>query len=320
MSVYGYIQRDWREPQLATWNLTFERQLGASWVARIAYAGNKGTYLASGALGFRESNPAVYIPGASTTGNTQSRRINPNFGPVGLFSSDNNSHYHSVRFNIEKRYAHGLTILGNYTFSKMMDDFGNSGTTNPFNRRFDYGRSNDDVPHVFHFSGVWQIPNMPLHGLAGRLINGWSLSGVNTWSSGFPISITSGKDNSLSGVGADRADYVGGAPGLDTGRSHADLIQQYFNVSAFTFNAPGTFGNSGKNILRSPRSFNTDMGVLKDFRANERMAFQFRTEFFNVFNNVNFSAPSTNLASASVGKITSAANPRILQLALKFRF
>jgi hypothetical protein len=67
-------------PQLATWNLTLEHQFVGNWVARIAYAGNKGTYLASGALGFRESNPAVYIPGISTKTNTQSRRLYTNFG------------------------------------------------------------------------------------------------------------------------------------------------------------------------------------------------------------------------------------------------
>ena len=91
-------------------------------------------------------------------------------------------------------------------------------------------------------------------------------------------------------------------------------------MSAFTFNALGTFGNAGKNILRAPRNFNTDLGLLKDFSLKQRMSLQFRAEFFNVFNNVNFNGPSTNLSSASVGKITSAGNPRILQFALKLKF
>ena len=264
MAIYGFIQRDWHMPELATWNLNIERQLGASWVARIGYAGNKGTYLASGALGFREANPAVYIPGASTKANTQQRRLYPQFSNVGEFTSDNNSHYHSLRLNLEKRFSRGFTLVANYTWSKMMDDFGSSGTTNPFNRGFDYGISNDDVPHVFHLSGVWEIPSPVTHGLAGKVASGWELTSVVLWRSGFPFSVVSGSDNSFSGVGNDRADYTGGNIALDTGRPHGNLIAQYFNTAAFAPNATGTFGNSGKNILRGPRFFNTDIALLKE--------------------------------------------------------
>jgi hypothetical protein len=134
--------------ELATWNLNLEHQFGQSGVARISYAGNKGTYLASGVLGFNEQNPAIYESGASTDANTQQRRLNPVFGSVGLFSSDNNSHYYSMRLNLEKRFSRGFTILANYTWSKMIDDLspaGANGRTGPFNRRNDYGISNDDL-------------------------------------------------------------------------------------------------------------------------------------------------------------------------------
>ena len=138
VSIYGTMQHNWHMPELATWNLNLEHQFGASWMARVSYAGNKGTYLASGVLGFNEQNPAVYIPGQSTPANTQARRLNPNFGSVGLFSSDNNSHYESVRFNVEKRFSHGLSLVANYTRSRMMDDLspaGANGRTDPFDRQ-----------------------------------------------------------------------------------------------------------------------------------------------------------------------------------------
>jgi hypothetical protein len=312
-------------PELATWNLNLEHQFGQSWVARISYGGNKGTYLASGVLGFNEQNPAVYGPGA-TQANTQQRRLNPLFGSVGLFSSDNNSHYESLRLNLEKRFSHGLSILANYTRSRMIDDLsanGGNGRTDPFNRAFDYGLSNDDVPNVFNFSGVYQIPAAPLHGLSAKLINGWELTAITNWRSGFPYSIFSNVDNSLSGVGSDRADYVGGPASLDPGRSHGQLVQEYFNVAAFVPNAIGTFGSSGKNILRGPRFFDTDMGLLKNFAIVERMTLQFRAEFFNVFNNVNFGNPQNYLGSSSTGQITQitpAGGPRVLQFALKLSF
>jgi Carboxypeptidase regulatory-like domain len=322
VSIYGTFQHNWHMPQLATWNLNLEHQFGKSWVARASYAGNKGTYLASGVLGFNEQNPAVYIRGASTVANTQDRRVNPLFGSVGLFSSDNNSHYESLRVNVEKRFSRGLSLLANYTWSKLIDDLspnGANGRTDPFNRGFDYGLSSDDFPHVFNFSATWQIPQAPLHGLTSKLLNGWELTAITNWRAGIPYSVFSNEDNSLTGVGSDRADYIGGAS-LDPGRSHGALVQEGFNTSAFVPNAIGTFGTSGKNILRGPRFFDTDLGLLKNFPLFERTSLQFRAEFFNAFNHVNFSNPQNYLGSSSTGQITSANSPRILQLALKLMF
>jgi hypothetical protein len=264
--------------------------------------------------------------------NTQQRRLNPLFGSVGLFSSDNNSNYQSLRLNIEKRLSHGFTITANYTRSRMFDDqspSGSNGRIDPFNRRLDYGISSDDVPNLFNFTSAWQIPALPLHGLSGKLINGWEVSNIISWRSGFPFSIFSNVDNSLTGVGSDRADYIGGPAALDAGRSHGQLVQQYFNAAVFVPNLIGTFGNTGKNILRGPRFFNTDVALLKNFTVTERIAVQFRSEFFNIFNNVNFAQPQNYLGTSSFGQITSVLNggtagspgePRIIQFALKLLF
>lgn len=323
VSIYGAFQPDWRMARLVTWNVNLEHQFGQSWAARISYAGNKGINLTS-QLNYTEQNPSIYQPGNSTENNTQQRRINPNFSSVGLAASTNNSRYNSLRLNLEKRFSKGLTIVANYTRSRMLDDIGPNGgsysATNPLNRRFDYGVANDDVPNVFNFSGVWQIPNAPLHGLANKILNGWELTALTNWRSGFPFTVFSNVDNSFSGVGSDRADYIGGKATLDPGRPHGELIQEYFNVNAFVPNAIGTFGNSGKNILRGPRSFNMDLGLIKDFAIVERIKVQFRAEFFNVFNNVNFGQPQNYLGSPATGQITSANSPRVLQFALKLAF
>ena len=137
------------------------------------------------------------------------------------------------------------------------------------------------------------------------------------------MSVNSGIDNSFTGGtgNGNRADYIGGQADLgNSGRSHADMIQQFFNTSVFVVNAPGTFGNSGRNILRGPRFFNTDFSVLKDTRITERTTFQFRAEFFNLFNNVNFNNPNTTRTSGNFGRITSAKDPRILQFGAKILF
>lgn len=324
MSIYGVFPEDWVMPRLSTWNLTIERQLGKDWTLRASYMGNKGTNLSSGIFSNRELNPAIYIPGQSTEANTQSRRINPNFGAIGSTPSGNNSHYHALQLNVEKRFSGGLSLLANYTWSKMIDDYGPGGYTDPFNREFDYGLASSDVPHLFHFSSIWQVPKPHVTGgFANGFLGGWELTSIMTWRSGFPFSVFSGVDNSFSSVGEDRADFVGTSLSqakLDPGRPHGQLIQEYFNTSVFAPNAIGTFGSSGKNNLRGPGFFDTDFGLIKDTHITERTNLQFRAEFFNLFNNVNFNQPNSNYASSSFGQITSAGDPRILQFALKLSF
>jgi hypothetical protein len=315
-AIRAYFSEDWRIPRLATWNLIIERQIGSTWVARAGYYGNKGTYLSFNGP-FREVNPAVYIPGASTVGNTQARRVYSDFSNVGEVQSSNNSHYNSLQFNLEKRFANGLSLLANYTWQKTIDDF---GWTNSANRRYDYAVSNDDVTHVLKFSNIYELPRFGLSGFAGRLLNGWSLNSIVLWQSGFPFSIGSGVDNSFTGIGRDRADFLGGEAQLSYGRPHGEMIQEWFETSLFAVNAPGTFGNSGRNNLRGPHFFNTDFSVIKDTRILENTSLQFRAEFFNIFNNVNFNGPVTNRSSGQFGRITSAQDPRILQFALKLVF
>ena len=317
-ALYGVFQKDFHIPLLTTWNLTLERQLGADWVFRAAYVGNKGTFLSNDQKSLREYNPALYGPGASVD-NTQDRRVYPDFGQVGFVSSSNNSNHHALQLNVEKRFGRGLSLLANYTWAKSMDDY---GWSNPFNRHFDYGLSDDDVKHVFKFSNVWEVPKMPITGFGGKVLNGWVLNSILTWRGGFPFTVRSGSDNSLSAVGRDRADFLGGDPQLDTGRPHGELIEQYFNTSLFVENALGTFGNSGKNILRGPGLFNTDFGLLKTTKITEQTSIQFRAEFFNIFNNVNFGDPDNTVADGpdQFGHIFSARSPRIIQFGLKFSF
>jgi hypothetical protein len=321
VSLY-YMQRDLQIPQLTTWNLTLERQVG-SWVIRAAYVGNKGTHI-SGSDDYnpaQEVNAAVYIPGSSTVANTQARRPFQEFSGVSEVGSNNNTKYHSGQLSLERRFSRGFSVLANYTWAKLLDDI---GWTNPFNREFDYGRSRDDLGQNFKFSSIWEIPRTRLTGAAGSLINGWGLAANLSWHGGFPFNLRSGRDNSLSGVGRDRPDFIGTdihQAELDRGRPHGELIGRFFDTSLFVQNAVGTYGNTGKNVLLGPRFFNTDLGVLKNTRITERTNLQFRAEFFNVFNNVNFKHPNVRLsAGSSFGRITSAFDPRIIQFALKLSF
>ena len=320
VSLSNTLPRDMKIPLVTTWNVAVERQLANDMLLRVAYVGNKGTYMGPSDFyqNARELNPAVYIPGASTTSNTQARRLNPGLGSMTQIPNGHNSHYNALQVALNKRFSHGFTLLANYTWAKTIDDF---GWANSYNREFNHGISNDDIPHLFKLAAVYQFPRALVSGFVDRVVNGWELTANTLWQAGFPLTITSGVDNSLSGVGRDRADFLGGAAQLDSGRSHAQMIAQWFDTSKFTANALGTFGNSGKNILRGPHLFNTDLSLLKNVKMYERVSMQLRFEFFNAFNNVNFNGPGTTVSNtAGFGRITSAGDPRILQAAAKIIF
>jgi hypothetical protein len=138
-------------------------------------------------------------------------------------------------------------------------------------------------------------------------------------SSGYPFSVLSGRDNSLTAVGADRPNVMGD-PNLDPGRSHQALVAEYFNISAFVANPTGTFGNEGRNVILGPGLFNVDAGLYKNFKIWERHQLQFRSEFFNLTNRANFSNPNASLISPAFGQIQSAATARQIQLAMKYSF
>jgi hypothetical protein len=228
--------------------------------------------------------------------------------------------------SVEKRFSRSFSFVANYTYSKSIDynssntTQGSSDVANPFAVAAYRGVSDFDVPHRFILSGVYSLPALTSSiPLVRNLLGGWQLSGVWNWQSGFPFSVTSGVDNSRSGIGQDRADYVGG-PLYSSGQSKQDMLNHYFNVAAFAPNALGAFGSSGRNILRGPNNFNVDMSAQKYLALTERVGLQFRAEFFNLTNTPSFALPGATLSSPSVGRILSAGDPRILQFGLKVIF
>jgi hypothetical protein len=318
------IPRDFRVPVVPTWNLTLEHQFSRQWLVSAAYVGNVGYRLSSNQNTDTDYNFAIYIPGQSTEANTQQRRIYPNFSHVQVLGPFFRSNYNALQLNVQKRFAHGLSLLANYTFSHALDNFdpANNLTTDPYNRNFDYGNSIDNIPNIFHLSEVWQLPHLNLTGLGNQVLNGWTISSTAIWQNGFPFTLYCGCDNSFSGIGDDRPDFTGThlEQAVFGDRSHGQMVSEYFNTALFVPNAIGTFGNIAKNNIEGPGLFRVNLSVLKDFRIVEKASLQFRAEFFNIFNNVNFYNPGNTVGTGSFGQITSAQDPRILQFALKIMF
>jgi hypothetical protein len=231
------------------------------------------------------------------------------------------SAYHSLQIELNRRSSAGLQFNSSYTLSKSLDTISavNLSQTipDPFNFRHHRGRSDWDRRHAVVFSGVWTPPlYRSQQGVAAMVLGGWSLSGITSLQSGTPLSISSGQDTMLNGTGNNsRADIVG-----DPERSHtsrADMVTKFFNTEAFAQPKPGSPGTSGRGILSGPARVNTDFAVLKDIRLAEEYRFQFRAEFFNVFNQVNFNNPGTTLGNSQFGLISGAQPGRTIQLGLK---
>jgi hypothetical protein len=332
------FDRHFRLPQILTYNLTFEREFGSRLFVRLEFTGNHGAHL--GGTGDQEAgllqlNPSVYIPGQSTENNIQSRLIYPNYGFIASINSGVNSNYNSGQFEVEKRLSHGLFFQTSYTWSHALNNYGPPGQLGTFGvygintcgcgRSLDYGPDAGDDADVFRLFGNYALPRVPVKGIANRAINGWSLSFITNWQSGFPFTAFAEDDNSFSAMGNDRPDIT--VPNikntrLSTKRPHSALVSEWFNTADFAPNAIGTYGNIGKDSLRGPRLFTTDLALLKNGKVGERVSYEFRAEFYNAFNNVNFGNPDAGLLDGAgvFGAITSAGDPRILQMALKLKF
>jgi hypothetical protein len=311
---------DWHPSRVMSWNLTMERQLARNLLARVGYVGTIGTYLPYNV----DLNHAIYTPGA-TVADTQQRRPNQDFQTLIRDISGGNSTYNSLQLSLERRMAHGASVGANYTFSRSIDYNSATGALininliNTDNARAYRGVSDYNVPHRLVVNYVWELLPSPKQGLwARRLLGGWQTNAIWNWQSGFPLSFLSGEDRSRTGIGNDSADLVS-KPGYTSG-SRGQRVAQWFPTSSFVPAALGTFGNAGRNILIGPGNFNVDFSVLKNIPVTEHRRLQYRAEFFNLFNHALLGNPGTTLGSPSFGRITSAGDPRILQMALKLYF
>ncbi len=305
-------------PLAYNWNLTLEREVFPEWLVRAAYVGSASNYGRTTV----QLNPAVYIPG-SNLGTDARRLFAPTIGGVDYYTQDRRSYYHSFQLSVTKRFSRGFTVLANYTLSKSLDDYGDKVMPwyFPNANAMQYGPSDFDHRHRFVISWVWQLPNVvPQNGFGRWILNGWQWTGIGQYQTGAPFTIKSGKDNSLTGLGNDRAKLTGAGVTPPAG---ADK-RVWFNSAAFAVNDVGTFGTLGRNTLYGPQLYSWDMGLFKNFRVNERLQTQFRAEFFNIFNQTNFDNPVAQVGAGGFGSITrtnpAAGDPRIIQFGLKLTF
>jgi hypothetical protein len=305
-------------PLTYNYNLTFEREVTTGWMARAGYVGSTATK----GRADMTLNPAIYTPGGPTT-NPQVRRRFGEFGEINHFVQDRSSQYHSMQLSLNRRYADGFTVSANYTLADLEGTIGGPELVPYFHSQFDdivgtlrYGRLDTMRRHRFVTSWVYELPG-PESGVAGAMIGGWQLTGIYQWQSGQPFTITSGRDNAGWGLGDNRGIRTGQPYDAPAGSDET----VWFNRAAFAVNPNGTFGETLRGEFFGPNRTTMDLGVFKRFRFTNDINVQFRAEFFNVLNTVNYNNPGTNVSTAaSFGRITGAQDPRIMQFGLKFVF
>jgi len=269
-----------------------------------------------------------------------------------IFAQDTiaSSAYNSLQASLDKRFAHGLQFTTAYTFSKSFDQASSfEGILNPIDPRRSRSLSNFDARHRIVFSYYWELPFHKYSGVTGKILNGWALSGITSFQTGFPIRITSLADNELMysfdfelpGEPNQIAPFRTTKP-QSTCFGTPPVCNYAFDPNSFTENASdntvapcsagavfgcydqslfGSLGNARRTICCGPHISNTDFAILKTIPLSETRRIDFRAEFFNIFNHTQFFNPDGNTSDGSqFGQVTQVRDPRLVQFALKFFF
>ncbi|MGH9471212.1 MAG: carboxypeptidase regulatory-like domain-containing protein [Terriglobales bacterium] len=345
--VYVSMPLDVKPPVVSQWGMSVQHQFGLNDAVSIDYLGNETAHLWTGT----ELDPvddascaASVSAYTSCSRNQNAHRFlvmnyptNPSsnyYSTIGSVDDGGTASYEGLLLSEQHRLSGGLTFMANYTWSHCITDpptaQGNEFTgptyNDPANRRLDRGDCAADIRNVLNASMVGNSP-WRLHGIGGALANHWmlSLNFSSRWgqysSAGLGGPVTN-PALSIGGQGS-RADI---APGQDVlvPMTNVGTLQdpriQYANPDAYTVPALGTFGNAGVGTIEDPGYWNLDSALSRNLQVGEGKVVQLRWEMFNVLNHANFDAPSVDFGGSNVGVITSAADPRIMQFAVKYTF
>jgi carboxypeptidase family protein len=345
----GYVQQ---------WNASLQRELTANTTFEAAYVGSIVTHVGipdtnlnqlsasqlplGVALNTRVANPFFgIIPRSSSLGEPtipvgQLLKPFPQYTTVSLYRNNvGTTRYDGLELSVRQRLAHGLSYSVAYTRSTLIDDassvFDASILTGPianypvadsFNRDLERDYSTGDIPHVFVSSIVWDLPAgagraRRLNGVLGALANDWTVASLVTLQSGVPLAITQTTNfNAAFGFGTQRPNLAGDPTLPSDERSPT----QWFNTAAFSIAPAFTIGSASRNPVRGPSYRNVDLALLRRVPIGATRGVEIRAEVFNLLNTPNLGSPGATAGTSAFGTITTAFDPRVVQLALKFVF
>jgi hypothetical protein len=308
----GYIQ---------SYNFTIERQMPGAFVVSAAYVGTATTHQ------FVDHELNAGYPGSGTAGLPlfiQLGRTVSTLFEDGWLSS----HYHSLQIGFHRRFSNGLLIKGAYTYSKAIDMADDDGRTGLLFNYAPMMHRNEavagfDIPHNFQVGWLYELPfgkgRSYLHsGLGSWIVGGWQINGTLSAYSGTPFTVTASGASLNAPNNSQTADQISPTVtklgGIGTGHP-------YYDPTAFAPVREVRFGNTGRNILRGPGVFNTNLSLFRTFPLTERFNLQFRAESYNFTNTPHFLNPAANASSGNFLVITSAnQDQRQFRLGLKMVF
>jgi hypothetical protein len=339
------------------WNVSIQRELTTNTVVEASYLGSKianigipdsninaltEDQLKQGAT-LLERVPNPYfgsVPRSSSIGDPTITRAQlmkpyPQYTAVSLYRNNvGTTNYQGFSLSVRQRTSHGLTYSAAYTRSKLTDiassvfaasiltgPLTNAAVADSHNLERDRDYSEGDIPHYFGASVVWDLPfgagraNNP-GGVLGLLAKDWSVATVMTLQSGVPMAVTQANSLAYAGFTMQRPNLVGD-PTLPADER---IPAHWFNTSAFALANQFTIGSAGRNPVRGPSYRDVDLAVMRRVGLTGERAIELRLEIFNLLNTVNFGAPAAQFGPASFGTITTALDPRVVQLAAKFWF
>jgi hypothetical protein len=298
------------------WNFTLEREVVKSLGVRASYVGNKTSHLP-----FYNYN--ANLPFTQQLGAIQPRRPFQPWADILMLKGAGDSTLHQLQLEAIKRYGNGLSFQIEYSWNRSLDNTPIVGFgQDPYNHALDRGNSDQVRRHIFTTAYTYEMPfgkGKPFLNASGgglnRLVGGWQVAGITYLRTGQPFSVSFSPGQQ--GWIANRANVtrVGNLPRGE--RS----INRWFDPTGYSIPAPFTWGDSARNHLFGPGDIVFDVSVLKDTNITEQVKLQLRFEFFNMPNHPNFNNPAANISAAgSVGRITSAQDPRQIQFGAKILF
>jgi len=307
------INPDGTKTYYQQWSGGAQRQLTSTLVVSADYVGTKGANIWT-LRNLNQPDPVTRLLPF------------PTFGTIEYADQDGSSLYHGLELAVERRFAQSFGFRVAYTLSKATDNSGEhlfTGGSPSFsqdarNRDSWEGPADQDTRHRVAANWIWDIPVGPgrkylSDGTAGKILGGFNFSGIVTGRTGRPFTVTQSSNN----VG----NLMTGLPNRVGSGEGAQTVDAWFDKTAFVAVPSGTFGNSGRNILRGPGLFNVDTAVQRRFAISGQTAIELRWEVFNLFNATELGLPESNISNAAVGTITRlAGDPRVMQFALRLVF
>ena len=311
---------NWKNAYSIQWNFGFQHELAQGFLVSANYVGSGSRRTDVGG----RYGTALY-PGP---GRWQDRAPFPYMNiPSSFDRSWGTASYHGLQTSLERRWSKGLAFTASYTWSKTMDPgssgfFGVEGNSiqNPYNMKADHSVASYDVPHNLVLSWVYDLPfgkGKPLHTgnkVVDYAIDNWQINGLADIRSGQPVNVTIAGDIANTGNNGERPNLIG------DWRVDNSTPARWFAKEAFAAPAAFTFGNVGRNILRSDSVHRVDMSVFRNFPFKERYMAQLRVEGYNVLNVVTYNAPVAEFTNANFGGVTGAQASRSLQIGARLYF